>query len=875
MLLGLAVNLAPPTGPARWLLHGALLVSTLGVLGLLGRPLVVSALEEARRRRPSIELLFLAGILGALGASLLSTVTGTGAVYYEVVGVLTSVYAIGKTLGARSRARALAETRQLRAAFDTCSRIEPDGATRAVPVVEVREGDRVRVLAGQPIPIDGRIEQGEAFICETPLTGEPFPVVRRPGDLVLAGSYAEDGQLTIAATAPGNRRRLDELLAALECARERPCRLQAQADRIVHWFLPVVLTVSVGTFLFWTWRSSWDVGLYNALAVLLVACPCAMGLATPVALWSGLAALAARGLVLRGGDEIERLARTEAMVFDKTGTLSEERYGWVDLATAGGPEDRRALMTLLQAVQQASTHPVARAFHAPGGSDAPMGYRVRRLKTAPALGVEAWVESDRGDEHHLKVGRAELVADRSSEEVLLGRLRRGPSDRLVYVEVDGRLSCIAAVNERLRASARDTLGALAVQGIRCEIMTGDASEHAGQLLGDCPIRGSMTPPAKAEAITRMREANQAVCFVGDGANDAPAMRAASLGVALAHGAGVTTAQADAVLYGGDLATLPWAVALCRQVRDSIRSNLLFAAAYNLVGIVLAATGVLHPVVAALLMVVSSFTVSWRALRSTECGAACGLVAGGPTPAASADARAAAETPSATDPAGSGKPVPLARRAVRPARSPAPWGQRLQKWAGVCLLAQLPFLIYLGQMRGGLAWAFGLGWLALAFLSYKFRAKNHELAHAAFMTITMLGFGNWGMIVGWWADAGFMPPRSCCMGDGSEGFSFLAFTGMPWMNFGMLLLGLPPMLMGPSRSYRGLGRAAYGVLSSLGMVWGMSYGSYVFLNWLSPYTSQRFLLSFGGMTVGMMLGMFLCCEFGRALSLAIRGWGSRR
>ncbi|MCX6905372.1 MAG: HAD-IC family P-type ATPase, partial [Verrucomicrobia bacterium] len=496
MLLGLAVNLSPPSGSARWLLHASLILSSLAALVILGRPLLQSALAEIRQRRVSTELLFLAGIAGAFGASICSTVSGVGSVYYEVVAVLLTVYSVGKTLGAQSRARALAETRHLQRTFETCQRIAPDGAVASVRVAEIRTGDQVRVRAGEPIPIDGSIIQGVAFVCETPLTGEPFPVVRRVGDAVLAGSYSEDGELRIRATAHGTARRLDGLLAELEQARERPCRMQAQADEIVRWFLPLVLSVSLGTFFFWTLRSGWPVGLFNALAVLLVACPCAMGLATPVALWSALAALAARGLVARSGDVVDRLAGLDRMIFDKTGTLSQERHSLIDLAAQGSARERQAILAQLEAVQEASSHPVARAFHRqaePNRKEAAEQnpFRVRSFKTIPALGVEAWIESDQGAEHFLRIGQREMMSERTTEEDLLGRLRHAPHDHLVYVEVDGRLRAIAAVRERLRDSAAEAMGLLEDQGIACAVMTGDRPERARELLETAATQANM------------------------------------------------------------------------------------------------------------------------------------------------------------------------------------------------------------------------------------------------------------------------------------------------------------------------------------------------------------------------------------------------
>lgn len=823
MLLGLAANLTAPDGDARWLLHVALILSSVAALAILGRPLLQSVVEDFCRRRASIELFFLIGIVAAFAASVHSTLTGVGAIYYEVVAVLLTVYSVGRTLGAQSRARALAETRHLVHTFETCQKIAADGAIVPTRVAEILPGDEVRVLPGEPIPVDGRIVRGQAFVCETPLTGEPFPVVRRAGDAVLAGSYSEDGELRIAATAAGNARRLDILLAALETAREKPCRIQAQADRIVSWFLPLVLLVSAATFAAWTWWSGWSVGLFNALAVLVVACPCAMGLATPVALWNALAAFAARGLVVRGGDVLERLAGLDRVVFDKTGTLSEERYSLIDLATAG---DRATIVAQLRAVQNASTHPVARAFHSVGDESR---FRVRSLKTIPALGIEAWLDG----ENYLRIGQRELMSDLRGESELLASLRRGLGDPLVYVEVDGQLRAIAAVRERVRDSAADAIAALRQLGVESAVMTGDRPERAAELLDRQDVEGRLTPQDKAQRVEAMTSAGHRVAFVGDGVNDAPAINAATVGVALAHGAGVTTASAEAVLYGGDLRVVPWAMELARHVSNSIRSNLMFAAFYNAVGIALAASGLLHPVASALLMVVSSFTVSWRALRSTEAGEVCCTLPATPKPAAEFH------------------------------RSKYQW------LYAILVVTQTPFLIYLGQLGAFAAISLSAVMVALAVFIARFRTRNAEVFRFAQMTFAMLGPCNWGMILGWWADAGCGPAVMGCPSCRAASFSLIGFAHMPWMNLGMLLLGVPPMVFDPTNLKRGLNRLSFAALSSVGMVWGMSFGDFAFMKLFGSIVPNIFLLSFAGMTVGMLLGMFLFCELGRAIGLAWR------
>ncbi len=858
MLLGLAVNLTPPTGEIRVLLHAILIVTCLAVLAILGWPLLHGIIESLRARRITIELLFLAGIIGAFAASLHSTLTGEGAVYYEVTAVLLTVYSVGKTLGAQSRAQAFREANRLREAFDTCRKIGADGSRVAIRVAEIHVEDRVSVLPGEPVPIDGRVVSGQAFVRETPLTGEPFPVVRREGDAVFAGSYVEDGELIVAAKVAGNQRRLDHLLGAVESAREQPSTLQAEADRVVSWFLPAVLLVAAGTFVFWTAVGSWSVGLFNSMAVLLVACPCAMGLATPIAVWNALAVLAARGLVVRHGDMIDRLAGLTQVVFDKTGTLSEASFSLIDVAVTGSSADRRNLLAILACVQERCVHPVARAFRGLDTDRLPrldaegIELTVKSLKTVPARGIEVWGESRPGEELFLRIGQRELMTDWTAESDLLASLRHAPSDHLVYVEIDGRLRAIAAVRERLREAARATFASLDALGLKWQVMTGDRPERAVQL-GLLPVTGQLTPEAKAAAIKALEQSGQKIGFVGDGINDAPAMTAATLGIALGHGAALTTATAGAVLYGGDLRVVPWAIGLCRQVRNSIRSNLLFAAAYNVAGIGLAASGFLHPVTATLLMVGSSFTVSWRALRSTRSDhASC-------CPLPPESARLPSQ-PVKTTPA---QPIPASPR-------PRGGGLRRHRIYAVLVFLQAPFLIYLGGLSAGPGIMVGLVCAALALAMTLVHVRNPEWARFLGMSYAMLGPGNWGMILGWWADAGFRTAGLgglCCLPHHSLGWEGL--WTMPWMNAGMLLLGLTAMLLDPSAGAPGYRRIPLAILSSIGMVWGMSLGHEVLAQVAAVTPSQRFLLSIAGMTAGMLGGMFFFCELGRAIALRQR------
>ena len=614
MVLGMAINLTPPGPGVRLWIHIVLAVSALAVFLLAGLPIARAALGELRRGRIVVEQLFLLGIAGAFLASLQSTFVGSGSVYYEVVAVLVAIYTLGTVLGDRRRSELLRAVEALGAEFSRCTRISCCGERQEIPVAEVRTGDRVLVRPGDGIPVDGRLVEGEALVRESALNGEPYPVVRRSGDAVLAGSHLLDGAVVIEATVPGGERRLDSLLGAVREARLHPAPVQREADRIVAWFLPVVLAVAAGTWIYWTRQAGWGVGTFHALAVLLVACPCAMGLATPIGVWSALAALARRGLVCRSGEMIERIARCDFVVFDKTGTLSEEEPGIVDFVTAPGV-DRGMVRRIAGAVELFSNHPIGRALAAwaPLAEAMPSVDSVRML---PGIGLEARVV-DRGEVVAVRLGNSGVLGPGAGAGVLEVMLHRDAAQgQRVYICFGDRVVGLVLLRERLRESVPAVLDRLRALGMRAEVLTGD---RTAPVLADLalPVATGLSPEAKAARVVALAGEGRRVLFVGDGINDAPAMERAEAAIAVGSGAELARESAGAILLAPDLETVAEAVTVCRSTVRAIRGNLLFAAAYNTAGIGLAASGLLHPVAAALVMFLSSGTVTWRALRHTR------------------------------------------------------------------------------------------------------------------------------------------------------------------------------------------------------------------------------------------------------------------
>lgn len=822
MIFSLAVNLSPVQGAPRWAIHGALALSAAGVFLLAGWPVWRESWQAARRGRIVFEQLFLAGMAGAFAASVHSSLTGEGHVYYEIVAVLVAIYTFG-TLLARRRRDALRESiRGLGAAFDSCERATCCGGLETVGVESIVPGDVVLVGPGRGIPVDGVVGEGVAFVSEAALTGEPYPVVKRAGDPVMAGSRAEDGTLRIIAGSRGRSRRLDALLASVESARLAPGRIQREADRLVAWFLPAVMLIAAATTAGWTMHSGWVTGVFNGLAVLLVACPCSMGLATPVAIWSALAALARRGIFARDGDTIESLARADTVVFDKTGTLSEDEARVEDFVSLPGT-DRAQLRREIAAVEAGSHHPVARAFRR-GAGDA-HELLARDIHVLPGAGVAGRLP----DGALLEIGNAAILGAADDPAPLRESLAIRDGGHEVFVRRDGRLCAVALLRESLRESAREAMAEVRAMGLRTIVMTGDRAENAARFGFDECLAG-LAPGDKLAEVGRLQAAGHRVLFVGDGINDAPAMAAAEASIAMSTGSELPRETASAEFAGIDLRAIPHAVRVCRATLGVIRRNLAFAAAYNVLGIALAAAGFLHPIAAALIMLLSSVTVTWRVLRETS---------------QTALERNAADA----------RPAPKMTAAAK-GLSPA-----VERTAFASALAlQGPALAWLGGFGGGGAAGF-IALFAAAGAAVFFFPRRRAWSSAARMTMGMFSVGGLAMLAGWWADAGFaavVRGGTCLCGcaDSNMGLGLLA--KLSWMDAGMLAAALPALVLERADGPLLTGRLPSWLAGVAGMIAGMELAGLPLAFLPVTDASAQFFLTYAAMICGMCLGMLGGC-----------------
>jgi len=610
MVFSLAVSITPATGPGYWVVHGGLMGTAWVVLLLIGRDLLGGAWAALRDRRVSIDLLFLVTLVGALAGSMVNSFTAGGPVYYEVVAILLVIHTAGKMLGARSRLAALQAVDRTRQKFDRATVKGVDGRREELAVADLKGGETVLVAAGGPIAVDGVVHAGRALVRETAMTGEWAPVSKGPGDEVLAGSHAVDGVLEI--TVRGGLRRLDGVLGAVEQARIAPSRLQEQADHLMKLFLPLVVGTSLATFWFWWGRVPGHEALFNAMAVLLVACPCAMGLATPIAVWGGLARLSRYGLVARTADFIDALARADMVCFDKTGTLSTEEPAVLSWSPTPAWSGQQAwLAAAISAVERNVQHPFAKGIQTTcnviryklSGPEDGVELAGADVRVVPGLGVIGWVEG-----REVRIGAAGLHAGEVPVAEGLGAH--------LWVSVDGQMALTLTLGEEWRTGLPETWAQLHDLGVEVEVLTGDASPPAD--LG-VPVRAGLTPAQKHQRIRELNTAGRTVLVVGDGVNDAAAMGEAAAAIAMQRGSELARGAATAVFAGTDLRFLPAAIRLARRVRQGVGRNFWFAFAYNVAGMALAAAGMLHPVVAALLMLGSSALVAVRALRSAETG----------------------------------------------------------------------------------------------------------------------------------------------------------------------------------------------------------------------------------------------------------------
>lgn len=615
MTVGLAVNTSEASEGERRAIHLALLALTMAVFALLGKPLLDGLLENARARRLSLEPLFALGLCGAFTASVLATWRGHGAVYYEVSSILLVIYSLGKVVTGEAENRALQAVSLAASAAETCLVRAADGTLAEKRIADVQAGEVVAAPAGGAVAVDGIVERGSALCRVDAVTGESFLVAKSAGDSIPAGAVPTDAALWVRASVAGSQRSLDQIAAAIARSRAEPSPLERTAARAALWLTPLVAGAALLAGLFWWIRAGADAALMNGLAVLVIACPCALGFATPLALWAAMSRFALRGAFLRNGEALERIADCGVIVFDKTGTLTGVEPRLALFVTAPGCALTRAeLLEAVATVERLSGHPIAQAFREHAPPAAPR-FDVREVRLLPGQGVAAEVRArHNGTAHELRLGLAgKLLApeDSAAWEELREKAGPAPGARLLAVVWDGRLAALAALEETPMPGLADLWRELREAGIESLLVSGDEPDRV-RALGHPDVRASMQPLEKLELVRSLRKQGRKVLFIGDGINDAAAMAESHAALAVESGAALAREVAHGVLRAEAVPRIAELVKIARAARRLGRTNLAYAAAYNLTGIPVAAAGLLHPVFAALVMTCSSLMVVWRA-----------------------------------------------------------------------------------------------------------------------------------------------------------------------------------------------------------------------------------------------------------------------
>ncbi len=561
----------------------------------------------------SMDTLISVGTLAAYGYSVWAVTAGEE-IYFEVAAVIVTLVLLGRALEAQARGRASAAISRLFELGASEAVVLANGVETVVPIEQVQVGDLMVVRPGGKIPTDGEVIDGESAVDESMLTGESLPVEKYPADAVYGATINQNGRLLVRATAIGAGTALAGIVRAVEEAQNSKAPVQHLADRVSAVFVPVVVLVAAFTFAGWL-LSGADVAtaLQAAVAVLIIACPCALGLATPTAVMVGSGRGAESGILFRRGEAIEQSARVTDVAFDKTGTLTTGVMTLTDVLALG---DRRLFLRMVGSVEAASEHPIGRAV-ALGAEEA--GTDLTGVNRFNAIGGRGVIGTVDGVE--VVVGTPKLLADRGFfvPDVLTDRMAEVESQGATAFlgGWDGEAKGMIAVADTPRESAAGAIAALNQLGLGTALITGDnqrTAEAVAARLGISRVEAEVTPEEKAEVLNRLRGDQRAIAFVGDGINDAPALAAADVGIAIGTGTDVAIETADVVLMAGDPALVATAIRLARRTFAVIRQNLFWAFGYNVAAIPLAAAGLLDPMIAAAAMALSSVSVVTNSLR---------------------------------------------------------------------------------------------------------------------------------------------------------------------------------------------------------------------------------------------------------------------
>lgn len=605
-------------------------VLTTLILVFPGRRFYLKGLPALFRLSPDMNSLVAVGTLAAYLYSVVATFIpgvlpeGTVNVYYEAAAVIVALILLGRFMEARAKGQTSEAIQRLVGLQPKTAHVLRDGSVVEIPIAEVVMADTVEVRPGERIPVDGEVIEGRSYVDESMITGEPIPVEKGPADQVVGGTVNQQGAFTLRATAVGSQTVLAQIIRLVEQAQGSKLPIQAVVDKITLWFVPAVMGVALLTFLVWFLfgpSPALTFALVNAVAVLIIACPCAMGLATPTSIMVGTGRGAELGVLFRKGEALQLLRDARVVAVDKTGTLTEGFPALTDLEVAPGFE-RSQVLPMIAAVEARSEHPIARAIVQAAEQEGATLPAISEFTSVTGMGVRANVDGvsvEVGADRYMRSLGLDVEVFASTAE-RLGNEGKSP----LYAAIDGRLAAIVAVADPIKPTTRAAIDALHELGLKVAMITGDNARTARAIadrLGIDEVVAEVLPEGKVDAVRKLKSEHGRVAFVGDGINDAPALAEADVGMAIGTGTDVAMEAADVVLMSGDLQGVPNAIALSQATIRNIRQNLFWAFAYN-TALIPVAAGVLYPSLGVLLspifaagaMALSSVFVLANALR---------------------------------------------------------------------------------------------------------------------------------------------------------------------------------------------------------------------------------------------------------------------
>ena len=615
------------------------LALTLPIVAWAGWPFFVRGAQSVMNRSPNMWTLISLGTGSAFVYSVVATVApqvfpdsfmamGRVAVYFEAAAVIISLTLLGQLLELKARSQTSAAIKSLLAlAPNTARRIAADGTEEDIPLAHVHVGDRLRVRPGEKVPVDGVVVEGSSALDESMLTGEPLPVTKRAGDKLIGATLNTSGALVMQSEHVGSATVLSQIVQLVAMAQRSRAPMQRMADAVAGVFVYGVVGAALLTFFGWglfgpsSNDSSWVYGLINAVAVLIIACPCALGLATPMSIMVATGRGATHGVLFRDAAAIENLRKVDTLIVDKTGTLTEGRPSFEQALGVGGFEADEVLR-LAASLDQGSEHPLAAAIVAAAREKHLALDKPEQFDTASGIGVRGKVGGK-----PLALGNTALMAQLGIDVAPMAaqaEALRAEGASVMHLAVDGKLACILAVSDPVKATTAEALATLRKAGIRVVMATGDGLTTAravAQRLGIAEVHGEVQPADKLKLVEKLQSEGRVVAMAGDGINDAPALARADVGIAMGTGTDVAMNSAQLTLVKGDLRGIATARALSVATVANMKQNLAFAFVYNALGIPLAAgllfpfTGwLLSPMIAALAMSLSSASVIGNALR---------------------------------------------------------------------------------------------------------------------------------------------------------------------------------------------------------------------------------------------------------------------